>query len=203
MMARLSPGTRRLLAVALLFVPLIASALLVAVPVQIGERHTAALANLEEHIGRLEQRLVTREQVLAEVRQLERMTEVDPRLMNADTVGVAGAALAGQLADQLQAAGGWLESTQVLEPVLDPPLMRIAVRLRGEIDLAGLRSLLYRIENAEPVLTVERIALRNNDIGDRSGQVLLELTVVGYGRAGLNVTSEGGGEQPTQSAKAD
>ena len=148
MMARLTPGTRRLLAVALLFVPLVASALLVAVPVRIGERHTAALANLEEHIGRLEQRLVTREQVLAEVRQLERMTEVDPRLMNADTVGVAGAALAGQLADQLQAAGGWLESTQVLEPVLDPPLMRIAVRLRGEIDLAGLRSLLYRIENA-------------------------------------------------------
>ena len=53
------------------------------------------------------------------------------------------------------------------------------------------------------MLTVERIALRNNDIGDRSGQVLLELTVVVYGRAGLNVTSERGGEQPTQSAKAD
>jgi hypothetical protein len=203
MMAGLSPASRRLLAVALLLVPLVASVLLVAVPVQLGERHSAALVDLEEHIGRLEQRLVTREQVLAELRQLERTTELDPRLLNAETVGVAGATLAGRLADQLQAAGGWLESTQVLEPVLDPPLMRIAVRLRGEIELAGLRSLLHGIENAEPVLTVERIALRNDDIGDRSGQVVMELTVVGYARAGLNATSDGGREQPTQSAKVD
>jgi hypothetical protein len=202
MMAGLSPATRRLIAVALLFVPLVASVLLVAVPVQLGERHSAALGDLEEHIERLEQRLVTREQVLAELRQLERTTELDPRLLNADTVGVAGATLAGQLADQLQEAGGWLESTQVLEPVLDPPLMRIAVRLRGDIDLVGLRSLLHRIENAEPVLTVERIALRNDDIGDRSGQVTVELTVVGYARAGLSATGSGG-DRPTQSAKVD
>lgn len=183
MMARLSPQLRRLLAVVLLFMPLVLSALLVVIPARLGEHYSAALVELEEHIARLEQRLVTREQVLAELRQLERMTEIDPRLMSAETVGVAGAALAGQLADHLQQAGGWLESTQVLEPVFEPPLMRIAVRLRGEIDLAGLRSLLHWIENAEPVLTIERITLRKHSIADTSNKLSVDLIAVGYHRS--------------------
>lgn len=193
MMGSLTPRSRRALAVGLLLLPLVASALLVAVPVRLAERHAASLAELEAHIDRLEQRLVTREQVLAELRRLERATELDPRLMAGETVGVAGAALAGRLAEYLQEAGGWLDSTQVLEPVLDPPVMRIAVRLRGVIDLAGLRRFLHRIENAEPILTVERMALRNEDLGSRSGMVMTEVTVVGYARAGLTADRNGDG----------
>lgn len=185
MMARLSPRLRRALALALLFLPIALSALLVVVPVQLAERHAADLAELEAHVERLEQRLVTREQVLAELRRLERVTELDSRLLAAETVGVAGAALAGRLAEHLQEAGGWLESTQVLDPVLDPPVTRIGVRVNGTVDLAGLRQFLHRIENAEPILTVERIVLRNEDMGGRSGLVVAEVTVVGYARAGL------------------
>jgi hypothetical protein len=192
MMTRLSPGLRRALALALLLLPIALSALLVVVPVRLAERHEADLAELEAHVERLEQRLVTREQVLAELRRLERVTDLDPRLLAAETLRVAGAALAGRLAEHLQEAGGWLESTQVLEPVLDPPVMRVGVRVHGTVDLAGLRQFLHRIENAEPILTVERIVLRNEDFGERSGLVVAEVTVVGYARAGQNGATPNG-----------
>jgi hypothetical protein len=200
MMAGLSPRARRLFALALLLLPVVVSALLVVVPVQIAERHEAALAELEAEIERLEQRLVTREQVLAELRRLERVTELDPRLLAADTPGVAGAALAGRLAQTLKEAGGWLDSTQVLSPVLDPPAMRIGVRLRGVVDLAGLRRFLHQIENAEPNLTVERIVLRNEDFGQRPGRLLTEVTVVGYAPAGLSASRNG--SRPATAATA-
>jgi hypothetical protein len=184
-MKGLSPGARRLVALALLLVPVTLLIAIVAVPVLLAERSAARLADLDGHIERLEERLVTREQVLAELRQLERMSRLDTRLLAAETPTVAGAALAGSLSTFLQEEGGRLDSTQVLEPVLDPPVMRIGVRLRGAIDLAGLRGLLHRIESYEPLLTVERIALRQDAFLGGAGLVETELTVVGYGRAEL------------------
>lgn len=198
MMASLSPGVRRLLAVALLLVPLLASAALVVVPLRQAERQTAALQELEAHIGRLEERLVTREQVLAELRHLERLAELDPRLMQAETAAVAGATLAGDLGAFLEAAGGLVETTQVLEPVLDPPVQRIGVRLRGAVDLEGLRSFLHMIESAEPLMTVERLTVRSEDLAATSGLVLTEIIVVGYTRAGLD--AEKNGERTTAQA---
>ena len=191
MMTSLSPGLRRALAVALLLVPLLVSAALVIVPLRSADQQAARLEQLEAHIAQLEQRLVTREQVLAELRQLERLTEVDPRLIQAETAAVAGAALAGNLDGFLKAAGGLLETTQVLEPVLDPPVQRIGVRLRGAIDLEGLRSFLHTIESAEPVLTVERLTVRSEDLAATSGLVLTEIIVVGYTRAGMDAEKDG------------
>lgn len=193
----LSPGARRLVALALLLVPVTLLIAIVAVPVLLAERSAARLADLDGHIERLEERLVTREQVLAELRQLERMSRLDTRLLAAETPTVAGAALAGSLSTFLQEEGGRLDSTQVLEPVLDPPVMRIGVRLRGAIDLAGLRGLLHRIESYEPLLTVERIALRQDAFLGGAGLVETELTVVGYGRAELAT-----GEEETPSGTA-
>jgi len=184
-MSGLSPGARRLVALALLLVPVTLLIAVVAVPMLLAERSAERLADLEAHIERLEERLVTREQVLAELRQLERMSRLDSRLLAAETPTVAGAALAGSLSTFLQEEGGRLDSTQVLEPMIEPPVMRIGVRLRGAIDLAGLRGLLHRIESYEPLLTVERIALRQDAFLGGAGLVETELTVVGYGRAEL------------------
>lgn len=191
MMASLSPGLRRSLALALLLVPLLVSAALVIVPLRLAEQQATRLEQLEAHIAQLEQRLVTREQVLAELRQLERLTGVDPRLIQAETAAVAGAALAGDLDGFLTAAGGLLETTEVLEPVLDPPIQRIGVRLRGAIDLEGLRSFLHMIESAEPVLTVERLTVRSEDLAATSGLVLTEIIVIGYTRAGMDAERDG------------
>lgn len=181
-MSGLSPASRRFAAVALLLVPVLLLVAVVVVPLLLAERSAARLADLEVHIERLEERLVTREQVLADLRQLERMTRLDTRLLAAETPTVAGAALAGKLGTFLQEEGGRLDSTQVLEPVDDPPLIRIGVRLRGAIDLAGLRGVLHRIETYQPLLTVERIALRNDAFLGDVGLVETELTVVGYAR---------------------
>ena len=179
-MAQLGPGWRRCLAVSLLLLPLLASAALVVVPLQQAERRAATLEDLEAHVAQLEERLVTREQVLAELRQLERLAELDPRLMQAETAAVAGAALAGTLGGFLAEVGGLVDSTEVLEPVLDPPLQRIGVRLRGAVDLEGLRSFLHMIESAEPIMTVERLTVHSEDLAATEGLVLTEIIVVGY-----------------------
>jgi len=183
MISRLSPSARRLLAVALLLVPLALAALLVVVPLRAAERYTRALAELETHIAGLEERLVGREQVLADLRQLERRNQLDTRLLNAETPALAGAALAGSLAAYLEESGGWLDSTQVLEPVIAPPVMLIGVRLRGAMDVEGLRSFLHRIESAEPILTIEGIALSSEQSADLFGLLLTEINVVGYAKA--------------------
>lgn len=183
MMARLSPSVRRFVAVALLLVPLALAALLVVLPLRTAERYTRALADLETHIASLEERLVGREQVLADLRQLERRSQLDTRLLDAETPALAGAALAGSLATFLEESGGWLDSTQVLEPVIAQPVMRIGVRLRGAMDVEGLRSFLHRIESAEPLLTVEGIALNSEQSADLIGLLLTEIYVVGYTRA--------------------
>lgn len=190
-MAGWSPGLRRLAAVALLLLPLAASAALVLLPLQQAEQQAAALRDLEAHIARLEERLVIREQVLAELRHLERVAELDPRLMQAETAAVAGATLAGQLGAFLQEVGGLVDSTQVLEPVLDPPVQRIGVRLRGAVDLEGLRSFLHMVETAEPIMTVERLTVRSEDLAATSGLVLTEIIVVGYTRAPLETETNG------------
>ena len=198
MMAGLSPGMRRFMALALLLLPILASALLVVVPMRQAERQALAQGELDAHIARLEERLITREQVLAELRQLERLADLDPRLMQAETPAVAGAALAGNLGKFLQEAGGLVDTTQVLEPVLEPPVQRIGVRLRGAVDLEGLRSFLHMIESAEPLLTVERLTVHSEDLAATSGMVLTEIIVVGYARVGLN--AEKNGERTAASA---
>ncbi len=198
MMAGLSPGMRRFMALALLLLPILASALLVVVPMRQAERQALAQGELDAHIARLEERLVTREQVLAELRQLERLADLDPRLMQAETAAVAGAALAGNLGKFLEEAGGLVDTSQVLEPVLEAPVLRIGVRLRGAVDLEGLRSFLHMIESAEPLLTVERLTVHSEDLAASSGLVLTEIIVVGYARAGLN--AEKNGEQTAAGA---
>ena len=198
MMASLGPRTRRFLALALLLLPILASALLVVVPLRQAERHALALDELDLHITRLEERLGTREQVLAELRQLERLADLDPRLMQAETPAVAGATLAGNLGRFLEEAGGLVDTTQVLEPVLDLPVQRIGVRLRGAVDLEGLRSFLHMIEGAEPLLTVERLTVQSQDFGAGVALVETEIIVVGYARFEPN--GERNGERTTSSA---
>jgi hypothetical protein len=198
MMAGLSPSARRFLALALLLVPFALSVLLVIVPLRMAERHSRALADLEAHIAGLEERLVAREQVLADLRQLERRNQLDTRLLDAETPALAGAALAGSLAAFLEEAGGWLDSTQVLEPEPAEPLMRIGVRLRGAFDLSGLRSFLHRIEGAEPLLTIEELSLSSEQNSDLIGLLLTEIYVVGYARA----PAGGSADQATDTADA-
>lgn len=190
-MPALSPALNRWLAVLLLLVPLAGLAALVIVPARLTERQAAERDALEAHIGRLEQRIVTREQVLAELRQLERQTEGDRRLLRAETPSVGGAALAGLLTEFFEHSGGRLDRTQVLEPVVEDLVMRIGVQLRGTMEIGGLRSLLHRIETHEPLLTVERIAIQGLDLGSAEVLVDTDLTVVGYARVPQGENNDG------------
>ncbi|MEZ5865177.1 MAG: type II secretion system protein GspM [Geminicoccaceae bacterium] len=190
-MPTLSPALSRWLAVLLLLVPLAGLAALVIVPARLAERQQAERDALEAHIARLEQRIVTREQVLAELRQLERQTEGDQRLLRVETPSVGGAALAGLLTEFFERSGGRLDRTQVLEPVVDDLVMRIGVQLRGTMEINGLRSLLHRIETHEPLLTVERIAIQGIDLGTSDILVDTDLTVVGYARVPPTDKNEG------------
>ncbi len=195
-MPTLSPTLSRWLAVLLLLVPLGAVVALVVVPARLAERQSVERDALEAHIARLEQRIVTREQVLAELRQLERQTADDRRLLRAETPSVGGAALAGLLTEFFERSGGKLDRTQVLEPVVDDLVMQIGVRLSGTMEIGGLRSLLHRIETHEPLLTVERIAVSGIDLGAADVVVDTDLTVVGYARVppapGDEATKTGG-----------
>jgi len=154
---------RRLLALALLLVPVGLLGLGVWWPIARIEAQKAELAALEARIERLEARLSTREQLLAEIRLLERRGDAGAMLLEAAAPALAGAELQGLVSDIVEGLGGAINSIEILEPESTPPFERIAVRAEFAASMTALRAILHDIETGEPVMTIDRIAMRSLD----------------------------------------
>ena len=156
-MIRLPSWLRRGLAVLLLVLVLGGIGYLLALPFSILAAQEATLAQLARRAGDLEQRLSTRDQLLAEQRLLERASEADQTLIQADTPALAAALLQRELSALVAQGGGSLESVQALAPVETPPFVRIPVRISFTGSVEGLRSFLYAVEQHAPVLLVDEL----------------------------------------------
>jgi cell division protein FtsB len=189
-MTSLPPIARRVIALLVLLAIVGGLGFLVWLPFGILQRQTATLDQLGGQVADLEERLRQREQLLAEQRLLQRASEADQTLIQATTPALAAAELQRELSDLVRDGGGTLDSVQVLEPVQVAPFVQVSLRVSFTVQMEGLRSFLYAIEQHAPVLLVRELSVTetvtyadNADAGQPALSTIVE--VLGYARANV------------------
>lgn len=182
MIERLSARDRRILAVALLGLLLLAMAALVWLPFAYIHRQDATLAGLRRHVADLRARLPARESLLAQQRFLEGSGSVDGALLHGSTPAVAAAQLQGDLTALAAAMGGEVTTVQIIEPEPAPPFVQIGLRLSLIGDTATIRDFLYAVETRDPVLTVQAMSLSSSAVeaAEANPQLTATLEIYGY-----------------------
>ncbi|MFI3137952.1 MAG: type II secretion system protein GspM [Methylococcaceae bacterium] len=131
-----------------------------------------------------------RNEVLEKVSQSKQGLDALGYFYEQSSPALASAELQAFIKNIIVAAGGVLESTQVLPQVEEDDLIHIAVNVRLTGDIPLLRSILYQIETTKPLKLVEELDLRpirgvrNRMTGklEDMGTVSINLQVAGYMR---------------------
>ena len=106
------------------------------------------------------------------------------------TPALASAELQTLIKDIIVSAGGSLDSTQVISQVEENELIHIAVNVRLTGDIPMLRSALYQMETAKPLIIIEELdirpirGVRNRTTGqlEDSGTVSVNLQIASFMR---------------------
>lgn len=159
MIERLPPLQRRILAITILVLAVLALAAALWFPLAYLQRQDAALAAGQHRIAELQARVPGREELLAQARLLEDSMDMGRALLAGSTPAVAAAQLQGDLAGLAAAMGGEVTTVQILEAEEAPPFARIGLRLSLSGDTATVRDFLYAVETREPMLIVRRMEL--------------------------------------------
>ena len=185
MIERLTMPQRRVLALSILGLLLLALIGAVALPLVYLQRQDAELAAGARRMSELEARIPGRERLLAEERELQSSLDTERALLPGSTPAVAAAQLQGDLAGLAAAMGGEITTVQILEPEEAAPFARIGLRLSLVGDTATVRDFLYAVETREPMLIVRRMELGGSNVaGDASPEnPVLGATIEVYGYA--------------------
>ncbi len=113
------------------------------------------IADLEHRVARFES-IATRqealEQQLASVRQ---NINLDELTLQADSATLAAADLQERVKAAVQAAGGSLTSTQILEPEKVTTFDRVSVNVRMTGTTPAVQNSLYALESGRPILMID------------------------------------------------
>ena len=164
MMLELLPWRQRFVAVTILallmlvmlfwlVLPLWASSSLHGERIDMLKRQAMAMTALADAAPRFE----------AEARKLAANPEVQGLTYSAPQAALAIAQLQGHLNQMFVSTSSSVTSSQVLPEALEGALVKIAVQMTVEADVKGLVSALYRIDTARPLLTVEKLVIRDPD----------------------------------------
>jgi general secretion pathway protein M len=181
----------RLLALALLLLPLALLARLVLVPAwqayqAQGEQIARAGAQLQNY-QRLAAQLPALREQLAILRDQQVLT---PYLIDAPNSALAAAGVQQRLQALADAHGGRVLSTRVLRGTPDGPFERVALSARLQVSLEGLQSMLYELETGEPYLFVDDLSVMSRPVrrgrqavAGGAGPLETRLTLYGLRRA--------------------
>ena len=189
MIDRLLPSQRRILALGILGLVVLAVAAAVWFPMAYLQRQDAALVAGEHRIDELRARVPGREQLLAQERELADSTDMDRALLSGSTPAVAAAQLQGDLAGLAAAMGGEVTTVQILDPEEAAPFARIGLRLSVTGDIATVRDFLYAVETREPMLIVRHMELANGaaqtDDSPENPSLAATFEIYGYAPAAI------------------
>ena len=111
-------------------------------------------------LQRSKQIVARKETVLADIKSIKQQYQEQNYFSTQDTVALASADLQKFIKSTISSAGGQLTSTQVLPSISENSFNRISVKVRMSGDAEVLRSVLYEIESAVPVMIVDEIDIR-------------------------------------------
>lgn len=145
-----------LLAVVLMLVLLGVIMPLVAKALALNEEKASLLFRLQRY-----QRIIDRkDEVFANIDKLKAGYRRQGYFSRQETAPLASADLQQVIKNAIATAGGQLTSTQVLPPKKDGEFTGIAVKVRMSGDIRALRSVLYQIETAMPLLVIDELDVR-------------------------------------------
>lgn len=161
MIERLTPVQRRILALALALVVVLAFARLVVLPTwgaYLDNRD--AIAQHREDIARYS-RLATRMPELeAALRDLERSDALARYVLTHESAALAAAALQERVKTVVQRSGGDLTSTQVLPAEEEGQgFRRVTVNVRMAVSTPSLQEVFYELESTLPYLLVDEVVI--------------------------------------------
>lgn len=164
MILRLSPKRQRLLALGLLGMAVVLVWLFLLQPLlEASLQHGERVGLLRRQAQAMEAMIEARGRFEAAVTTLEANPALQTLAIAADGPAIAGAQLQGQLTQILSAAGAMVTSAQLLPEEPAGPLTRIRMQMAAETDMGGLVKILHGVATARPLLTVERLSVRDPD----------------------------------------
>ena len=111
-------------------------------------------------LQRSKQIVARKQTVLEDIKNIKQQYQQQNYFNTQNTVALASADLQRFIKATISSAGGQLTSTQVLPSTSGIGFKRISVKVRMSGDAEILRSVLYEIESAVPVMVVDQIDIR-------------------------------------------
>ena len=160
---RISPFTSRLLALILLVGCIFLLFELVAAPLYAEYKDNRAAI---DEAYRLEARYraiaASRPALVQRLHDMEAGLNVSELSFPGTSDALTGAKIQSTLKDLVGAAGGRLNSTQILAAVEESGFRRVAVRVQMVSDIAAFQAILHELENITPYHFIDNVTVREN-----------------------------------------
>lgn len=154
------PERRRKAALAFLAGAVVASLLLVALPVWLAHRHyDVALEDIDKRLARYERLSAARP---ALERKLEAVRAMGSRkyFLKASAASLSAAEIQERVRQFVEGSGGRMISVQVGQPRSEGRFRQVAVTLQLNANVAALRRILYAMETGEPYVFIDSLMVR-------------------------------------------
>lgn len=113
------------------------------------------IADLEHRVARFESIATRQEALEQQLASVRRNINLDELTLRADSATLAAADLQERVKAAVQAAGGSLTSTQILEPERVNTFDRVSVNVRMTGTTPSVQKSLYVLESGRPILMVD------------------------------------------------
>lgn len=163
----LQPGSllSRMLALGLLAAALIASYLLVVVPLLSAyEDNAAAIERAETLLQRQQALAALQPQLVARLEEERAQAEAVAGYLEGPSDALAAAQLQDRVKEVVETSGGELRSTRILpaESIESSPgTRRAALRVQMIVSIEGLAEILYELEAGQPYVLIDELSVRS------------------------------------------
>ena len=156
-----NPQAQRWLAVGILAFIALLVCLLIFVPIiSKGLELHETKENLAFTLKKYEQILAGKEAIVGNIEAIKQQHEEQGYFNTQGTSALASAQMQEYIKQAIVQAGGQLSSTQVLPPTTKDKFNRITVSVRMTGNIEVLRSVLYKLETAAPLIVIEQLDIR-------------------------------------------
>jgi general secretion pathway protein M len=190
---KLSPATRRIVALALLIAAVALPWRLLVLPLlERFDAYEEQVATQQDLLVRYRGLADSREQFQQRLQQLQAEPASQEGYLSGESATLVAAELQNLVRTTVERSGGRLESTQILPAAPEGEFQRVTLRVRMSADTDGLFRVLYDLESMLPYLFVESVDIvsrerrttRRAQDGPEEGVLNVSYDVYGYMRAG-------------------
>jgi hypothetical protein len=190
--SKLSPGVRRIVALALLAVAIVLPWRLIVQPLQAEfaayEDEAAAQRDMLARFRRLAD---SREELRGRLEKLQEEPASQEGYLSGESETLVAAELQNMVRNTVERHGGRIESTQILPPLMEGEFKRVTLRVRMTADTDALFRVFYDLESMLPYLFVDSLDIIARDRRARraatepeDGVLVVSYDVFGYMRSG-------------------